>query len=185
MTFSRRTFMGWLVIAAASTTIRKARAQDAPEAPETLSSQAVLGIRKLAEVYGGVPLDTDTTFTTTRYEQYFEHRARKYPRIRQSLEARFQRLEEQARACHQRGFHECAPKECLRLVAQCFPASGAARDCGGAEAGVSAAFIREVQRPILLVYLRTHAWTDMGYAAWPGTPRGLEAYRQPPAGAAR
>lgn len=43
---------------------------------------------------------------------------------------------------------------------------------------------RHVVRPILEVYAATDAWVDLGYGGWPGTARGLDAYRQPPPGAA-
>lgn len=42
---------------------------------------------------------------------------------------------------------------------------------------------RHVVRPILEVYAATDAWVDLGYGGWPGTARGLNAYRQPPPGA--
>ena len=41
-------------------------------------------------------------------------------------------------------------------------------------------FDQYVVRDILLLFLRTDAWTSLGYEAWPGTPRGLERYTQAP-----
>jgi hypothetical protein len=39
-------------------------------------------------------------------------------------------------------------------------------------------FDRYIVRDILLLFLRTDAWTSLGYEAWPGTPRGLDRYTQ-------
>jgi hypothetical protein len=41
-------------------------------------------------------------------------------------------------------------------------------------------FDQYIVHDILLLFLRTDAWTAIGYAAWPGTPRGLERYTQAP-----
>jgi hypothetical protein len=41
-------------------------------------------------------------------------------------------------------------------------------------------FDQYIVRDILLLFLRTDAWTSLGYEAWPGTPRGLERYTQAP-----
>jgi len=38
-----------------------------------------------------------------------------------------------------------------------------------------------VLRPVLRLFARTDAWVRLGYRAWRGTPRGLEAYRRVPA----
>ena len=41
-------------------------------------------------------------------------------------------------------------------------------------------FDQYIVRDIFLLFLRTDAWTSLGYEAWPGTPRGLERYTQAP-----
>ena len=41
-------------------------------------------------------------------------------------------------------------------------------------------FDQYIVRDILLLFLRTDAWTLLGYEAWPGTPRGLDRYTQAP-----
>jgi hypothetical protein len=41
-------------------------------------------------------------------------------------------------------------------------------------------FDQYIVHDILLLFLRTDAWTLLGYEAWPGTPRGLERYTQAP-----
>jgi hypothetical protein len=41
-------------------------------------------------------------------------------------------------------------------------------------------FERYIVDDILLLFLRTDAWTLLGYDAWPGTPRGLGRYTQAP-----
>ena len=41
-------------------------------------------------------------------------------------------------------------------------------------------FDQYILRDILLLCLRTDAWTLLGYEAWPGTPRGLDRYTQAP-----
>lgn len=41
-------------------------------------------------------------------------------------------------------------------------------------------FDQYIVHDILLLFLRTDAWTSLGYEAWPGTPRGLERYTQAP-----
>ena len=38
-------------------------------------------------------------------------------------------------------------------------------------------------RPIATLFASTDTWRLVGYDAWPGTPRGLERYTRPPAGA--
>ena len=41
-------------------------------------------------------------------------------------------------------------------------------------------FDQYIVHDILLLFLRTDAWTSLGYEAWPGTPRGLDRYTQAP-----
>jgi hypothetical protein len=41
-------------------------------------------------------------------------------------------------------------------------------------------FDQYIVHDILLLFLRTDAWTLLGYEAWPGTPRGLDRYTQAP-----
>ena len=41
-------------------------------------------------------------------------------------------------------------------------------------------FDQYIIHDILLLFLRTDAWTLLGYEAWPGTPRGLDRYTQAP-----
>jgi hypothetical protein len=41
-------------------------------------------------------------------------------------------------------------------------------------------FDRYIVYDILVLFLRTDAWTALGYDAWPGPPRGLERYTQAP-----
>jgi hypothetical protein len=45
-------------------------------------------------------------------------------------------------------------------------------------------FDQYIVHDILLLFLRTDAWTLLGYEAWPGTPRGLDLYTQAPSKAA-
>jgi hypothetical protein len=33
---------------------------------------------------------------------------------------------------------------------------------------------------VLALFCQTDAWVALGYEAWPGTPRGLETYREAP-----
>jgi hypothetical protein len=44
------------------------------------------------------------------------------------------------------------------------------------------AFDQHILRDILLLFYRTDAWTELGYDAWPGMPRGLDRYTQAPRG---
>jgi hypothetical protein len=46
-------------------------------------------------------------------------------------------------------------------------------------------FERYIVRDILALFYKTDAWTLLGYEAWPGTPRGLDRYTQPPPSQAR
>jgi hypothetical protein len=41
-------------------------------------------------------------------------------------------------------------------------------------------FDRYIVHDILLLFLKTDAWTSLGYEAWPGLPRGLDRYTQAP-----
>ncbi len=41
-------------------------------------------------------------------------------------------------------------------------------------------FDLHIVRPITSLFARTDAWRLVGYDSWPGTPRGLERYTQPP-----
>jgi hypothetical protein len=41
-------------------------------------------------------------------------------------------------------------------------------------------FDQYIVHDILLLFLRTDAWSLLGYEAWPGTPRGLDRYTQAP-----
>jgi len=41
-------------------------------------------------------------------------------------------------------------------------------------------FEQYVVREILALFVRTDGWVLLGYETWPGTPRGLDSYTQPP-----
>ena len=108
------------------------------------------------------------------YADYFRWWARRRPGLRDIYERAAAALEHRAREHAGKAFVDCDPPVCLEVVSRTLavPAN-------------MELFVKHIQRPILRVYSDTDAWIDMGYASWPGKPRGLRAYRRPPGEAAR
>ena len=50
----------------------------------------------------------------------------------------------------------------------------------GVQDGHKFAFVKYIFMETLAVFAATDAWLSLGYETWPGTPRGLETYRQRP-----
>jgi hypothetical protein len=129
-------------------------------------------LRKLAEVYTGVPASSGPASEETPFDEYFRWWADRREELRSRYEQATGTLDRTARQLDGRPFAECPSATCLRVVDQAFPPGGK-RD----------RFVADVRRPLLRVYANTYAWTDMGYASWAGRPRGLDLYLQPPPGA--
>lgn len=70
--------------------------------------------------------------------------------------------------------------ERLAAVADLAPPGRLARLRLGLAGDERLLFRRYVAVETLALYAATDAWTALGYAAWPGTPRGLSSYTRPP-----
>lgn len=79
------------------------------------------------------------------------------------------------------GFAAQTRDERLAAVTDLAPPGRLARVRLGLAGDERLLFRRFVALETLTLYAATDAWTALGYAAWPGTPRGLEAYTRPPA----
>jgi hypothetical protein len=115
------------------------------------------------------------------YRDFFRFRAARVPGYLDLYRAFAQSV---AEATRRLGVGELAsaPPATRRevIVEGCFSrALGAGRLAGGPDDETRARFELYVAREILELFNATDAWILLGYDAWPGTARGLDAYRKP------
>ncbi len=146
-------------------------ASASPAEPTALSQSALEVLRKLTEVFTGIPYSSDFVFEDNHYDSYFQWWAERLPRRGALYEHLGRALEQRAQESFGKPFTGCDAEACLDLIEGAF---------GGEQKRL---FVEQIQRPILKIYTDTDAWIDMGYESWRGRPRGLESYRQPPPGA--
>jgi hypothetical protein len=125
----------------------------------------------------------DMSVDLARYSVFFTWRAANLPGYRDLYERFAAVLNDGARSATGRRFVECDVGTRRRLL------QNVQLDSRGVHAAVRVVTDRQwlrfeqyIVRQVLELFARTDAWVLLGYEAWPGTPRGLSAYRQPPPG---
>lgn len=190
MTLSRRQFLSALVgVTAAAVSLgppviyqmfQRARRIPLPEAPPgPLPDDTAAVLRALVEaLFIAHPVDIE------RYLRYYSFHAEKIPGYRQVYTQFAKELEWTARWIYRRSFVECSKPERRQVLQPWWSLPQSRQD------EITAAIFRGtvwmqnsqyVLRETLQLFMNTDAWIIVGYEAWPGMPRGLEVYLQPPA----
>ncbi len=190
MTLSRRQFLSALVgVTAAAVslgapvvyqTLQRARRIPLPEAPPgPLPADTATVLRALVEaLFIAHPVDTE------RYLRYYGFHAEKIPGYRQVYIQFAQELEWAARWLYRRPFVECSKLERRQVLRPWWSLPQSRQDEIITAIFQGTAWMQHAQyvlRETLQLFMNTDAWIMVGYEAWPGMPRGLETYRQPPA----
>jgi hypothetical protein len=149
-----------------------------------LSTHALETLLALVDAFLGLP------FERARYADFFAWRARKLAGHRALYEQLAGALDRMATAAGARDFLGADPAIRRRIVARC--TRGTKRRWMRWLIAIADRDARRVQSyvldPVAELYAQTDAWIALGYDAWPGMSRGLEAYRRPnraPAAASR
>jgi hypothetical protein len=123
----------------------------------------------------------DTPVELSHYTRYFQWRAENLPGYRDIYERFAQTLDAAAKRASHTGFVECPAAVQLRVLQDTTTNRG---PIGALIRGMfdrtPLLFHKYIVREILTLFVRTDAWVLLGYEAWPGRPRGLERYTQPP-----
>jgi hypothetical protein len=163
---TRRDFVrqgGWALAGASVTLHAQDRTPAANPVARALSPAIVRTLLASAEAVTGVqPLHG-------HYAAYWEHQALNRPGVRE-VYGRF--VETVAANAASAGIADFAVAD-LRVRAAILDGLRSLPDV-----------VREFELPvfqeILAVFQRTDAWLQLGYAAWPGSARGLDEYRRAP-----
>ncbi|MBI5709153.1 MAG: hypothetical protein HZC42_02465 [Candidatus Eisenbacteria bacterium] len=186
MQLPRRRFLALIGVAvvasAAAMVVRRRRAlrrwlrpaRSAPFPPGDLDPPTVRTLMAAVHALLGERIESD------HYEDFFRWRAAHVSGCR-SLYAGFAAsLDRAARVSGQRGFAGSPPALQRRILHPMLPVRGWARVWRRVTEPERTRLARLVVRDIFHLFARTDAWVLTGYDAWPGHPRGLEAYRQAP-----
>lgn len=127
----------------------------------------------------------DGAARSPRYAELFRSRAERVPGYLRLYRRFARRLERESATSAGRpvAFEDLPPERARRLVDRLAPPGRLARLTLGLAGDERALFRARVSLEVLELYAATDAWTALGYGAWPGRPRGLRDYRQPPPGA--
>jgi hypothetical protein len=149
-----------------------------PTAPGPLAADQVQTLLAAAAAIIGEPLRAE------HYAAFFRWRAEHLPGHR-TLYQRFCRtLDRAARRAAGRPFAACSTATRRALVEPALragvpPRAGQApRDRVDDRAWIL--YHRHIAAEVLALFAATDAWLLLGYSAWPGTPRGLDRYRERP-----
>jgi hypothetical protein len=152
------------------------RLEDAPTGP--LSAEALNTLLAATTALAGVPVQL------AHYEDFFRWRAehlRGYQILYEQFAAALARRARRSVGCDFVACHRQMQQKVLEERPQL--RRGDTRWHGVRVAVLEREWLRfnrYIVHDILLLFLRTDAWTALGYEAWPGTPRGLERYTQAP-----
>ncbi len=153
-----------------------------PTAPTgTLAAPTLQSLLAVTETLAATALALD------HYERYFQWRAANLPGYNALYEQFVTALNRLAQQRARIAFVDCDVAVRRQLLAKVFTVR--ARSRGQFGRLQSALFDREwllfdqfIVREIFQLFVKTSAWVVLGYESWPGTPRGLEHYRQAPQG---
>jgi hypothetical protein len=156
--------------------LRSPGLEDAPTGP--LSVGALDALLAATTALAGVPVQL------AHYEDFFRWRAEHLPGYKALYEQFAAALARRARRSVGRAFVDCSRQVQQKVLEERPQLRGGDSRWRRARVAVLERewlrFDQYIVRDILLLFLRTDAWTSLGYEAWPGTPRGLERYTQAP-----
>ncbi len=152
------------------------RLQPAPPGP--LAEPVLQRLLSAAETLLAVPVKTN------HYEDFFRWHAETLPGYKALYEQFVSTLDQAARPLAECDFSECEAPIRTRILAKAFQV----RDTDSSFQRLrTAMFDRDwllydqyIVREVFLLFANTDALLLLGYEAWPGTPRGLDNYTQPP-----
>jgi hypothetical protein len=156
--------------------LRSQRLEDGPTGP--LSTEALNTLLAATTALAGVPVQL------THYEDFFRWRAehlRGYKVLYEQFAAALARRARRSVGCDFVACHRRMQQKVLEERPQL--RSGDTRWHRARVAVLEREWLRFDQyivHDILLLFLKTDAWTSIGYEAWPGMPRGLDRYTQAP-----
>ncbi len=107
------------------------------------------------------------------YVDFFRWRAGRLPGYRALYERFEARVDRDARRAGFAGFRSASPGARRAILEALRPASDRRRALRVLFARDEERFARHIVREVFRCYARTAAWTQAGYAAWPGTPRAI------------
>ena len=145
----------------------------------SLSDQTLKTLLATTEAFIGYPVES------RHYEDFFRWHSETLPGYKTLYERFTETVDRSARRSSGCGFAECESATRRKILEPAFQVHRARR-LDKVRLGV---FEREwrlidlhIFQPITALFANTDAWRLVGYDAWPGTPRGLERYTQPPPG---
>jgi hypothetical protein len=150
--------------------------EDAPTG--TLSVKALNVLLETTRALAGVPIQI------AHYEDFFRWRAenlRGYKAIYEQFAAILDRRARRSGGCD---FVKCNRQMQQKMLQELPQLRDANTKWHKVRVAVlereSLRFDQYIVHDILLIFLRTSAWTLLGYEGWPGTPRGLDRYTRAP-----
>jgi hypothetical protein len=152
------------------------RLEDAPTGP--LSAEALNALLAATTALAGV------TVQTAHYEDFFRWRAENLRGYKAIYEQFAAALDRRARRSVGSDFVDCGRRTQQKMLEEMPHGRTASTRWHKVHLAILERewlrFDQYVVRDILLLFLRTDAWTSLGYDTWPGTPRGLDRYTQAP-----
>ena len=153
--------------------------EDAPTGP--LSAQALSRLLEATRAVTGVPVQI------SHYEDFFRWRAENLRGYKALYEQFAEALEHRARRSVGCDFVDCSRQMQQKILEQVPQIRDSSPRWDKVRVSIIERnwllFDRYIVRDILLLFSKTDAWILLGYEAWPGTPRGLDRYRQAPSDA--
>jgi hypothetical protein len=173
--YSQKTWL-WAPLRTLYARLRSPGLEDTPTGP--LSVETLSALLAATTALAGVPVQL------AHYEDFFRWRAEHLPGYKALYEQFAAALAHRARRAVGCAFVDCS-RQVQQKVLDERPQlrSGDTRWQKARVAVLEREWLRFDQyivRDILLLFMRTDAWTALGYENWPGTPRGLERYTRAP-----
>jgi len=147
----------------------------APTAPGALSAGTLQTLEAVTVTL------VDTPVEMSHYVGYFQWRAGNIAGYRDLYEECARGLDEAASRAAGLSFSRCDRDVRLRILGRVdLSRSGIRTVAMNLYDRSWIRFEQYVVREILALFVRTDGWVLLGYETWPGTPRGLDSYTQPP-----
>jgi hypothetical protein len=119
-------------------------------------------------------------FEAQHYMDFFHWRAAHLHGHRELYTRFAAAVERRARKFFGAGFDACDRADRRRILADAFQVRAASGRVALLRRGLFARdwvlFDAHIIRPMIVLFARTDAWRQAGYASWPGLPRGLDRY---------
>lgn len=189
MPISRRRFLKFLAVGAASTTLGyilvrhsrptlKRQLTDPGLPEDTLTG--LLDTQTLQVLMATTEALINIRIETTHYENFFRWRSENV-RGYKTLYEQFALTVRTIAGCN---FAECDIATRRRILERAFQVRNLTSRWDTVRTGILERdwlrFDKYIVHEIFALFVRTDAWIVLGYESWPGTPRGLATYRQAP-----